>query len=347
MSPALTPEQDDRWRIRTCARCGRRAAKAANWPDGPICRTCCERAARTYGRCGGCDVDRLLPARGADGTAICRDCAGITRNFCCDRCGVEGPLLGGRLCERCTLTDKLAAALDDGTGRVNPALTPLFDALTSMEKPRSGLNWLRNPPVPELLGALATGRIPLTHEALHTAPSWRTAAYLRDLLMAYGVLPTIDKQLLHYETWLHRRLTDLAGSPHTRLLRQFATWYQLPRLRAKATTRPLTLHVRRYASEQFTQAHGFLGWLQSATAPWPRRPRPTWTPGTPPTATTGGEPSGRSWSGRCAPASSPGWCCRRFRSAGPRRSPSTAGWSCSATSSPRSAARCAPGWPPA
>jgi len=32
--------QYERWHIRTCARCGRQAAKAANWPDGPICRTC-------------------------------------------------------------------------------------------------------------------------------------------------------------------------------------------------------------------------------------------------------------------------------------------------------------------
>jgi hypothetical protein len=46
-------------------------------------------------------------------------------------------LLGGRLCERCTLTDKLAAALDDGSGRVNPALTPLVDALTSMDSPEA------------------------------------------------------------------------------------------------------------------------------------------------------------------------------------------------------------------
>jgi hypothetical protein len=99
---------------------------------------------------------------------------------------------------------------------------------------------------------------------LHAAPSWRTAAYLRDLLMTCGVLPAIDKQLAHYETWLHRRLAELvdADSPHLRVLRQFAVWYQLPRLRAKATTRPLTPSHRQFASDQFTQAHRFLGWLQ-------------------------------------------------------------------------------------
>jgi hypothetical protein len=40
MSPARkTAEQYQRWHVRDCARCRRRAAKAANWSDGPICRT--------------------------------------------------------------------------------------------------------------------------------------------------------------------------------------------------------------------------------------------------------------------------------------------------------------------
>jgi hypothetical protein len=178
----------------------------------------------------------------------------------CSRCE---RLPAGRRCARCALSDQLAAALDDGTGRVNPALVPLLEALTSMAKPKAGLIWLRNPKVPELLGDLASGRIPLTHEALHAVASWRTAAYLRDLLMTCGVLPTIDKQLAHYETLLHRRLADLAdaGSPHLRLLRQFAVWYQLPRLRAKAQARPLTPSHRQFASDQLTRAQGLLCWL--------------------------------------------------------------------------------------
>jgi hypothetical protein len=178
----------------------------------------------------------------------------------CSRCE---RLPAGRRCARCALSDQLAAALDDGSGRVNPALVPLFAALTSMAKPKAGLIWLRNPKVPELLGDLASGRIPLTHEALHAVASWRTAAYLRDLLMTCGVLPTIDKQLAHYETLLHRRLADLAdaGSPHLRLLRQFAVWYQLPRLRAKAQARPLTPSHRQFASDQLTQAPVLRGWL--------------------------------------------------------------------------------------
>jgi hypothetical protein len=270
----------------------------------------------------------------------------------CTRCGHPGRLPAGRQCARCTLTDQLAVALDDGSGRVNPALLPLLKALTAMDKPRAGLIWLRNPKVVQLLGDLATGRIPLTHQGLHAVTSWRTAAYLRDLLMSCGVLPTIDKQLVHYETWLHRRLAEFADSPHLRLLRQFAGWDQLPRLRATAEAGPSRPATASSPATSSPRPTGSSAGSPSATTPWPRPPRPTWTPGTPPTTTTSGDAYERSCAGRRAPATSPGARCRRCRSAGSRRSPSTAGWSCSASCSPASCsptriAPCAPAWPPA
>jgi hypothetical protein len=79
--------------------------------------------------------------------------------------------------------------------------------------------------------------------------------------MTCGVLPMADKQLLHAQTWLHHRLTALADSPRHQLLRQFGLWHQIPRLRRRAQTRPLTDASRRTAGEQFTQAERFLTWL--------------------------------------------------------------------------------------
>jgi hypothetical protein len=261
MSPSYkTTEQYERWHVRDCVRCGRRAAKAANW-EGPICRTCYAKALQTRGCCPGCDADRLLPGRRDDQAAICRDCAGITRNFFCDRCGFEGHLHTGRLCTRCTLSGLLQQVLDDGTGRVHPPLAPLIEAVVAMPQPKNGLSWLRSQQVRAHLRDLATGRVALTHEALQELPNWRTVAHLRDLLMNCGILPTVDKQLLHTQTWLHHRLTALAGSPHYQLLRQFGRWHQIPRLRTRAQTRPLTEAARRFAGEQFTQAERFLLWL--------------------------------------------------------------------------------------
>ncbi|MFI8913141.1 hypothetical protein ACIGW4_16240 [Streptomyces sp. NPDC053513] len=113
---------------------------------------------RTRGRCSRCNTDRLLPGRHTDGTPICRDCASIVRDFFCDRCGFEGLLLGGRLCEHCTLTDTLARLLNDGTGRVAPELLPLVKILLEMDRPKSRLIWLRNPNVVRILQGLATRR---------------------------------------------------------------------------------------------------------------------------------------------------------------------------------------------
>ncbi|MFB7224862.1 hypothetical protein [Streptomyces sp. NPDC056227] len=262
MSPAYNSrEKYERWHIRTCARCGRHAAKAANWSDGPICRTCYERATRDRGRCPSCGTERLLPGRDTAGTAICRDCAGISRDFFCDRCGFEGLLLGGRLCERCTLSDRLTALLDDGTGRIHPQLIPLHQLLVSLDRPKSRLIWLRNPQVPALLRDLATGTVPLTHDAIQALPNWRTAAYLRDLLMDSGVLPHLDRRLLLFERWLDQRIATTTDTEHARILQHFATWHQLRKLRAKAARSPLGTSTTQESRQQITQAGAFLVWL--------------------------------------------------------------------------------------
>ena len=257
----MTPEEYERWMIRDCARCGRRASKPAEWSDGPICRTCYERAMRVRGRCPGCRADRLLSGLDTAGTPICRDCAGVTRDFFCDRCGSEGLLLGGRLCERCTLADSLDRLLNDGTGRVAPSLQPLVTALLETDRPKSRLIWLRNPNVVRLLRGLANASIPLTHDGLHQEAPWRTVTHLRDLLMDSGVLPRVDRQILFYQRWLTERLATIEDPEHHRLLRHFATWHQMRRLRATAEKGQLGRSQTHQAKQETTQAGAFLTWL--------------------------------------------------------------------------------------
>lgn len=259
-SPKPAPARRRTRACAQCARCARQAPVSANWPEGPVCWTCVERGLQIRGRCTGCGAERLMPGRRADGTPACRDCAGITRDFSCARCGSEGRLHAGRLCSRCTLAGQLRVLLDDGSGQVSEALAPLAAHLTAMPSPRAGCVWLTSPQVQALLTGLATGQIPLTHQALAQLPNWRTVAHLRDHLMACGALPAIDKQLLHFQTWLTLRLAGSGTGPCERLLRQFATWELLPRLRARAARRPLTQASCRFACVQFTAASSFLTW---------------------------------------------------------------------------------------
>jgi hypothetical protein len=127
-------------------------------------------------------------------------------SYACSHCGREGKLHGGRRCTRCTLADRAAELLDDGTGRIPPRLAPLA-----------------------------------------------------------GLLPAVDKPILRFERWLHAHLADLGDSEHAQILRRFATWNVLPRLRARAEARPLTPAGRRHAGEQIIQATALLGWLAGRT----------------------------------------------------------------------------------
>ncbi|WP_327029894.1 hypothetical protein OG989_05660 [Micromonospora sp. NBC_01740] len=267
MSPAYTTaEQYERWHKRDCARCGRHGCFAGRWPDGHVCRTCHDRALRQHGRCPGCGTDRILPGlRPDDGAAICPDCAGFTMSYACSRCGHEGKLHGGRRCTRCTLADRIAELLDDDTGRIHPRLVPLAEQLRGMDKPLSGLTWLSasRGAAADLLRGLAREEIPLAHEAFRTLQPWRAAAHLRELLMACGLLPAVDKQILLFERWLHEHLAGVVEAEHAQILRRFATWHVLPQLRTRAEVRPISPAGRRYAGEQVLQATALLGWLAS------------------------------------------------------------------------------------
>ncbi|OHV73637.1 hypothetical protein [Pseudofrankia sp. BMG5.36] len=258
--PHATAEQYERWYKRDCARCGRHRDFAAHWPDGHVCRTCHDRALRLRGHCPSCGQDRILPAL-AESRPVCTRCAGFRQSYTCSRCGSEGKLHGGRRCTRCTLDNRLAELLGDGTGEVRPELRPLHAALVAMDNPLSGLTWLYQPYVPVFLRGLGTGEITLTHKAFDELEPWRAAEHLRELLMGCALLPPVDKQILLFERWLHGYLPDLPDPSRARILRQFTTWQVLPWLRRRAEGRPLGTHTRNSAAAQVRRAAEFLAWL--------------------------------------------------------------------------------------
>jgi hypothetical protein len=163
---------------------------------------------------------------------------------------------------RARLRARLEDLLDDGSGRIRPELQPLADSLLAMPKPDRALNWLHNNPrLPGYLRALARGEVPLSHDGLHQLDSWRTAAHLRDLLMACGALPAVDRQIMLFEGWSRKRLAARGDGHDSRLLRQFLTWHQLPQLHAAARRAALNPGARNYAAEAFLQAEQLLAWL--------------------------------------------------------------------------------------
>jgi hypothetical protein len=178
----------------------------------------------------------------------------------CDRCGTTAPGRHGRSprCSRCrivTRLEKVAPAV-----LTSPELRPLLEHLAVDPRPNRIQVWLGGGVV-DLLQALGSGEVALTHEALHAWHSPQAVPHLRHQLIACGLLPAIDPHLAYFETWLHHRLAALADHPHHQLLRRFALWHQLPRLRADAAARPLRATARQYAMGQFFAGTALLTWL--------------------------------------------------------------------------------------
>jgi hypothetical protein len=117
-----------------------------------------------------------------------------------------------------------------------------------MPRPWGGLSWVGTPHVQQILRALGTGEVPLTHDGLSTLSPWRSVTHVRDLLMHSGVLPHRDRHLLLFQRWLGEWLDNIEDPDHRRLLHRFATWQLLRRLRATAATQPLGPTVLTYRS---------------------------------------------------------------------------------------------------
>jgi len=133
-------------------------------------------------------------------------------------------------------------------------------AIIAAPQPYSAHNWLRSGVSAAILADVASGALPLTHDALDAHPHPRAANYLRHILVAHGALPARDDAIVRLEAWVAARVAMLSSPRHRRLLRSYATWRVLRRARQRAqTARPPTPTAR--AKTSLNAAIAFLGFL--------------------------------------------------------------------------------------
>lgn len=244
-----------------CARCDRTGVKfATTWPEGRICRRCYQQATRLHGACPGCAQQRLLPGL-LDGAPACADCTGIPKDFHCTRCGREDEPVRTGLCAHCCLTEDLTILLDDGTGAIAAPLLPLFTALTEQAHARSARVWLTaNRHAEQLLRDLAQGRLPVSHETFQNHPAPERVAFLRALCIEHQVLEPVNLDIERFQTWINTKTGGLPAD-HARLIRQYARWVHLNRMRQLETTGALKKGTFLAAKQSTTMAIAFLDHL--------------------------------------------------------------------------------------
>jgi len=228
-----------------------------------VCTNCVRHGVRTHGRCPGCDDVRSLPGLDGTGRPNCVDCAGIPTSFRCTTCGVEDEPFYSHTCLRCSLKRRLSGILDDGSGTVAPAMLPLFNAMVSMGRPRQGLTWLNSAPVRQRLTALASGTVPLTHEGIDMFGGGPGREYLRELLMAHGVLPVADKYLLAFERFAKHRLETIDDPGDRQTITVYLRWRHRRDLVARSEAGVLTARTQNSAQQHTNAAVRFLEWLRT------------------------------------------------------------------------------------
>ena len=247
-----------------CDRCCNDVPKIrVRWPDGSICGACFTAATHSYGICAACGVHRMVPGRSRLGEAICRDCAGISTELSCARCGSEAERVRGGLCARCVLRDELEHLLQPAEDR---RLQALIAALVDAERPESLITYTRGAKARDLLTRIGSRELDLTHTAFDALPRSTAAEHLRALLTHHGVLPDRGSDpVAVFKTWLAGRLSTLPDDGTRSSIEQFATWRHLRRIREREhdDSRNLTT-VTHAAKQEITEARKFLTWLRDA-----------------------------------------------------------------------------------
>jgi hypothetical protein len=242
-----------------CSRCSRVSLVVKRLADGAqLCRTC----GAIREQCFGCYKVRAVSTRLSTGESLCQHCARSHPELRrpCVGCGATTNPYRWGLCPQCAQDRTLRAHLGDAEGQVPARLRPLFDTL------RRGaalpvLWWLRRADPRRVLTAIADADQPLSHELLDTLRPFMVVRHLRAALVVEGVLPQRDEQLTRLEQWIPVATARIADPSDRRVVRAFATWHHLRRLRADSRTRPVTFGQAAVARKEIRVAVQFVVWL--------------------------------------------------------------------------------------
>jgi hypothetical protein len=208
----------------------------------------------------------MLPGRSAahGDQPVCVDCAHITQDYHCSRCGTETEHYRQDTCARCSLRDDLTALFRPGETLEAPetTATKLLAALCGAQRPESILTWLRKTGVRDLLQRLATGEIQLSHEALDQEPSSLRGEHMRSLLIHHKLLPNRDHYLALFQRWLTIKLEDVDDADIRRPVESFARWHHLRRIRSLSADGKPTRGPVHSAKQELTETIKFLTWLK-------------------------------------------------------------------------------------
>jgi hypothetical protein len=179
----------------------------------------------------------------------------------CPGCGEEDRLIQGA-CGRCNLQQRLNNLLCGSTGEIRCELRALNEHLAALERPEVVLTWLRNPIVATALASLAADAREPTHAALDELPPSKPLEHLRSVLVATGALPERDEHFARLERWISLAINERCDLRDRELLRRYAVWHLLRRLRQRNRDSTITYGQLDTVRQRVSAALTLLAWLR-------------------------------------------------------------------------------------
>ncbi len=275
--------------LETCINCGRLRSVSRRTTDGPLCSPCPGLKRRRCSICGEttpCGISRItgLPwcPRCQRRTARCSSCnqttavvSGTTTQPLCGDCTRRPAWLADCVtcndpdyphpgeCRRCLVNKRLDEIMGPDIDNLPPGLRALREDIATAEHHITAMRWVTKTSVAPILSGLATGRIPLTHEALDELPDTAPLAHIRQTLVSIGALPDRDEQLIRLERFLTGFIAAEEDRDRRKLLRRYVIWHLLRRLRSRNNGRPASRQQFFRVQNHARAAVAFLDWLDA------------------------------------------------------------------------------------
>lgn len=96
-----------------------------------------------------------------------------------------------------------------------------------------------------------------------TTPAGKPVEHLRSVLVAIGTLPARDEQLTRLQRWITDTIAQRRNADEQQLLRRYAIWHVLRRLRGRLNGADTTHHQFTAAKRSVQAAVTLLDWLTS------------------------------------------------------------------------------------
>ncbi|WP_417556550.1 hypothetical protein [Microbacterium sp.] len=211
--------------------------------------------------CPRCGTPHILAYFDTSDALVCADCAGQPAQYVCRTCGSEQHLVGRR-CARCIVSEQVTALITAPDGDIHSQLRPVLDALLARNNPQSVQRWLTWGKATQILASMAQGETPISHEGIDAFPRDRAREYLRDLLVACGVLPETSRALRDTLEWIDGFLAE-HSSPDRHALLAYAHWHIVRRARMQALKGKFTESAGGNIRAHLRALGRFLDWLHT------------------------------------------------------------------------------------